>query len=80
MTGLQLDYATDHHLLVFWPCSQFLIHLTVYLSILQQLLCDNLIRNSANGLTEVQEDNIHCFPLIYQTTHFIIQVYQISRA
>ncbi|KAK4829074.1 hypothetical protein QYF61_002018 [Mycteria americana] len=77
MARLTRLYMTDHHPLglaiqpVFNPPHCLLIQ-----PILHQLLYEDLMGDTVESLTEVQVDNIHCSPLIYQASHFIIEGYQ----
>lgn len=38
------------------------------------------MRYSVKGLPEVQVDNPHCPPLIYEASHFILEAYQVGQA
>ena len=68
--------ATDHHPLgpafqpVFNPPHRLLIQPTY-----QQFIYEDLMEDSVKGLPEVQTDNIYCSPLVYQASHFILEVY-----
>ncbi|KAK4811173.1 hypothetical protein QYF61_019804 [Mycteria americana] len=75
---LHLDFVPLITTLWTWPFSQFFnpSHRLLIQPIHQQLLYEDLIGDSVKGLTEVQVYNILCSPLIYQASHFIIEVYQ----
>ena len=70
--------AIDHHPLglavepVFNPPHCLLIQ-----PILHQLLYE---ADSAKSPTDVKVDNIHCSPIVYQASHFIIEGYQVGQA
>ncbi|GAB0181629.1 hypothetical protein GRJ2_000628200 [Grus japonensis] len=81
VTGLQLDFVPLITTLWAWPFSRFSIHLIVCLSSPYiNKFYEDLIGNSIKGLTEMQVDNIHCSPLIYQASHFVVEVYQAGEA
>ncbi|GAB0201489.1 dynactin subunit 2-like [Grus japonensis] len=42
----------------------------------QQLLLEDLMEDGVKGFPEVQADNTHCSLLVYQASHFIVEVYQ----
>jgi len=73
-------HETDHHLLgpaiqpFFNPPQSLLIQ-----HIIQQLLYVYFMRNNIKSLAVVQVVNIHCSPLIYQASHFIIEGYQVGQ-
>ena len=80
VTDLQLHFVPLITTLWAWSFSQFSTHLTVCLSSPYQLLYEDLLGDSVKGPAEVQVDNIHCSPLVYQASHFIVEVYQVGQA
>jgi len=44
------------------------------------IMYEDPVRDSVKGPTEVQLDNIHCSPLMYQASHFITEAYQVGQA
>ncbi|KAJ7411341.1 hypothetical protein BTVI_50359 [Pitangus sulphuratus] len=69
VTGLQLDHPTGHDPLF----SHFSIHVTIFLSNAHINSFSVMISQEtvSKGPTEVQADNIHYPPLIYQVNHFM---------
>lgn len=64
VTGLQLDFMSLIPTLWMRPFSQFSIHLTCLLTqpILFQILYENIMKCSAESLTEIKINNILCSP------------------
>lgn len=58
--------------------SPFLVHLTAHLPspILHQLVYEGVTGDRAEGLGKGRTNNIHCFTLIHQATHLIVEGYQ----
>lgn len=44
-----------------------------------QLLYEDLTGDTVESLTEVQVENSHCSPLIYQDSNFIMECYQVGQ-
>lgn len=70
-------HATDDHSLGLVIQSTHFSVLLIQL-IHQQFVYEDLTGDSVKGLSEVQVDDICCSPLIYQASHFIMEVKQIA--
>lgn len=68
----------DHHLP--GPVIQWVFTLSHYFLIQPMHHQLALRETSVKGLTEVKAENIQCFPLIYQTSHLITNIYQVGQA
>lgn len=56
------------------------LHCLLIQPLLQQLVCQVLMGDSVKGLTEIQEDKIHCSLLIHQAVDLIIEIYGVGQA
>ena len=48
--------------------------------VLAQVQCFALLLVEIHEVPEVQEENIHCSPLVHQVGHFVVKAYQIGQA
>lgn len=78
IAGLQLDFVLLTTAPWVWLFSWFLTHLAARPAHTQRFFSEGLTWNNVKGLTDVQEDNIHCSPLCPSGRSFVIEAYQVA--